>query len=99
MKSSIVNPPGDRWCERDRLDRRGVTVVGEVMAELARAVGGVGEHLDRCRLAGEQTGGGLGVADVAGGQLAGGDQPGVGFDPDVGFEPVAVVVVGLVDVA
>ena len=41
----------------------------------------------------------MGVADVAGGQLAGGDQPGVGFDPDVGFEPVAVVVVGLVHVA
>jgi hypothetical protein len=76
-----------------------VTVLGEVGSELAGPVGGIGEHLNRGGLAGVQAGGGLSVADVAGSQLASGDQPGFGFNPNVSFEPVAIVVVRLVHVA
>ena len=70
LKSSMVNPPAIAG-------RSGIGLITAVCpcsarccAELAGAVGGVAEHLDAARLAGEQPGGGLGVADVAGGQLA-----------------------------
>ena len=68
-------------------------------SELARAVGGIGEDLESCGLACEESGCGLGVTDIAGSEIACGDKSGIGFDRDVGFEAVAVLRAGLVHVA
>jgi hypothetical protein len=86
VRSSVLNPPGNAECSGTGLIVA-VTVLGEVSSELAGPVGGIGEHLNRGGLAGVQAGGGLSVADVAGSQLASGDQPGFGFDPNVSLNP------------
>ena len=88
----------DSRSQRRRFDHRGHLVVLEVLAQLPGAVRGVVEHLGACRLADQQPGGGLRVVGVAGGELARGDQPGVGLGGDVGFVAVPVGVLGLVHV-
>ena len=94
-KSSVVNPPGIGRVQRDRFDRRGVTLLGEEL-ELAGPVGGVGEHLDRFGLDQGANPGGLSVADGPAVRQSCGDQPGVGLHPDMRLEPVAIVRGGLV---
>jgi hypothetical protein len=69
-----------------------VLTVVEVGAELAGAVSGIAEHFGAGGFLGDQAGGGLGVTDVAGGEITRGDETAVGFHRDVSFEPVAIVV-------
>lgn len=90
---ALNDGPQRRW-----LDHRGHVVV-EVVAELAGTVTGVAQHLGAGRFAIDQLGCHLGVADVAGGKLDVGDQPGVGLGGDVRLVAVAGGVGGLVGVA
>jgi hypothetical protein len=71
----------------------------QVGAVGAAAVGGIPEHFKPRGFTRQQCRRRLGVAHIARGQIAGGDQAGFRFHGDMGFEAVAVVVGGLVHVA
>jgi hypothetical protein len=80
-----------------RLDHRGVTS----SSESGRSPDPYAESARTCTpgsSAEEQVDAGRAVTGVGGGEIAGSDQPGVGFDRDVGFVAVAIVRPGLVHV-
>ena len=81
--------------QRRRLDHRGHVPVLQVVAQLAGAVRGIAEHLGAGGLVVQQFGCRFGVTGVAGGELAVGDQPGVGLDRDVRLVAIPVGVAGL----
>ena len=76
--------------ERPGLDQDPMLGFGQLGKRFAGAVGGVGQHIQPGLLGGEQGDAGGTVTFVRWGEIAGSDQPGVGFDCDVGFVAVAI---------
>src|SRR5581483_11269258 len=81
---------GHNALERRWLDDRGAAPLDQVGTEGPGAVGGVAEHVEVAALVRQQPRRGLRVADVAGGQVTGGDDARLRLDGDVALEAVAV---------
>src|SRR4051794_10045547 len=81
-----------------RLDGEAVVALTQPGPGLARAIGGVGQHLAAGRLAGHELDTDAAVGSVAGTEALAADEPGDRFDDDVGLVAVAVVMDGLVHV-
>ncbi len=86
-----VEPAGDRFAERDRLDRHAMSATVELDSHLCGPVGGVGEDLQTAFLLIEQRQACRAARSVGSGEHAGVDTPGLGFDRSV--SPVSVTTV------
>ncbi len=100
-ESSMVKPPATAGRSGKGFDDRFVPGSGQLRAGLPGSVGGIGQHLHRAGLGGQQVRADGGITTARTGrfrQFAVGDDPGVRFDGDVGLEAVLAAVHRLVGV-